>query len=263
MRRKILSIVALALIPVPLVYSQSQSEASKSRTFDPRDVFVIWSPPSRQLSRQAGSSNQKVSNAPEPPLTAWAKEHLVFKNGITHGTNINPAGEYPGQNCDPIGVPAQYAYNFLYPMELVQAQGRIYQFFEYHREWRVIWMDGRSHPKDPDPSYMGDSIGKWEGDTLVVDTVGFNGKEFLDQNVDHRMSDAFHLVERFRRISYDVLQIDMTLYDPKAWGDVPWTGWVRNYQFKPSEQLQEFICTTEENSRFDQNVLHPITSPNK
>jgi hypothetical protein len=111
--------------------------------------------------------------------------------------------------------------------------------FEYDHFVRHIYTDGRSHPADPNPSWMGDSIGTWEGNTLVVDTVGFNDKSWLD-NDGHPHSEDLHLEERIRRVSHDALAIDVTIDDPKAYTKA-WTAhW--NYELKPGWDLGEMIC---------------------
>jgi len=104
----------------------------------------------------------------------------------------------------------------------MQLPGRVIMFFEYDHFVRQIFTDGRSIPKDLIPSWMGDSIGTWEGDTLVVDTVvsttkpGSMGKAI-------RTADELHLVERIRRVSHDALSIDFTIDDPKAYTK-PWVS---------------------------------------
>ena len=87
-------------------------------------------------------------------------------------------------------------------MEIAHIPGRVLMLFEYDHFVRNIFTDGREHPKDLNPSWMGDSIGKWEGDTLVVDTVGFNDKTWLD-NDGHPHTEDLHVVERIRRVNHD------------------------------------------------------------
>jgi hypothetical protein len=187
---------------------------------------------------------------PEPPLTAWAREHL------TTGTAAHRTAA-PRGTCEPVGIPAQFWHTQLAPFEFVTAPGRIIQFFEHHREWRTIWL-GRGHPKDPAPSYMGDSVGTWNGDTLVVDTVGFNGRNAVEPvGVDHRMSDAFRLVERWRRPSSGRLELELTYFDPKAWGSRPWGGLKKMFLLQPGMQLMEDYCSVEDNAAFDEKFVAP------
>jgi hypothetical protein len=111
--------------------------------------------------------------------------------------------------------------------------------FEYDHFVRHIYTDGREHIKDFPGTYMGDSIGKWEGDTLVVDTTGFNDKTWLD-NDGHPHSEDLHIVERMRRVDHDTLTIDTTIEDPKAYTK-PWGGHAV-YELKPDWSLGEMIC---------------------
>jgi hypothetical protein len=139
--------------------------------------------------------------------------------------------------CYPPGVPRIYLFNV--PMEIFAVPGRVLIVHEFGHYIRQIWTDGRPHPSDPNPSWMGDAIGRWEGNTLVVDTIGFNDKTWLDQ-VGHPHSDALHLVERIRRTAPDMLQIDFTFDDPKAYTK-PWTG-TKQFKLRPDWQISEYVC---------------------
>ena len=105
-----------------------------------------------------------------------------------------------------------------------------------HRE---IFLDGRPLPKDPDPSWYGYSVGKWEGDDLVVDSIGFNGKGWLDIN-GHPTTDALHVIERYRRKDFGHLSIDITIDDPKAYTK-PWTVH-EEPRLLPDTELLEAVC---------------------
>src|SRR5215472_2684314 len=109
------------------------------------------------------------------PMTAWGEER--FKSSrATHGPNMvaSTTSTEPIVNCLPPGVPGIFTVS-IYPMEIMQVPGRVIMFFEYGNYVRQIFTDGRKH-QSLTPTWMGDSIGKWEGDTLVVDTNGFNDK---------------------------------------------------------------------------------------
>ena len=120
-------------------------------------------------------------------------------------------------------------------------------FFEFNHFVRQIYTDGRKHFTDLGPTWMGDSIGAWQGDTLVVDTIGFNDKTWIDR-MGHPHSEDLHVVERIRRVSQDTLQIDLTINDPKAYTK-PWGGRL-NFQLRPGWNITELVC--EDNITFNE-----------
>jgi hypothetical protein len=250
----------LAVLTISSAVTVAQTAAKTAtvqddkRPFDPHDLSGVW-----RLPMTPKSNLLFRSQMPEPPLTQWGKDH-IFPGGITHGSHITVSGGFPGQNCDPIAAPAQFSYLRFYPIENIQLPGRIHQVFELHREWRDIWID-KEHPKDLSPTYMGDSVGKWDGNTLVVDTIGYNGKDFVTEDVDHPMSTEFHLVERYTRTSYNTLVIEMTFSDPKVWGDKVWTGFTRTLKLQ-DDQLEEWICVPEVDSEFNQKIMKPTYGSN-
>jgi hypothetical protein len=130
-------------------------------------------------------------------------------------------------------------------MQIVQIPGQVLMLFEYDHYIRRIYTDGRPHDVDQGPLWMGDSIGKWEGDTLVVDTTNFNDKTLLDR-VGRPHSTALHVVERMRRIARNSMEIDFTIEDPKAYTK-PW-GTKLIFDQKPDWKIMEQVC--EDNSGF-------------
>jgi hypothetical protein len=110
--------------------------------------------------------------------------------------------------------------------------------------WREIYMDGREHPKNPEPSYLGHSVGHWDGETLVVDTVGFNERFWISrEGIPH--TTALHTSERFTRQDYDTLKYEITIDDPGAYTK-PWSGGFL-IRWSPDEELYEYMC--QENNR--------------
>jgi hypothetical protein len=251
----------------------------KTEAFNPRDLSGIWwvaDPGPEKLmarGRQGDASKCQTCHIPdhtepEPPLTPWAKEHLLLPDTMSEGAAHAPAktdgasmGAPQRNECDPIGVPAQFWYTQLAPFEFVTASDRIFQFFENRREWRAIWLN-RGHPASLDPGYMGDSVGKWDGNILVVDTIGYNGKDMIEPvGVGHLMSDAFHLVERWQRVSREKIKLDATYYDPKAWGDKPWGGLKMEFVIQPNMHIEESYCSPEENVKFEERFIKPAAAP--
>ena len=178
--------------------------------------------------------------AEEPDMTPWAKEKFEEtkpSNGPRTHTlkeTDDPVLKY----CYPPGTPRIYLQPF--PMQIVQTPKEVIILFEYDHTVRHIYTDGRPHSPDLTPSYMGDSIGHWDGDTLVVDTVGFNDKTWLDRD-GHVHSDQLHVIERFTRTGPSDLQIAITMEDPKALVK-PWQTTLY-YQLKPDWNLMEQVCT--------------------
>ena len=178
-------------------------------------------------------------------MTPWAVAKFkaakpnVGPNAVTLAETNDPIVK-----CFPPGVPRIYLIR-AEPLEIMQAPGRVVMLFEYDHFVRHIFMDGRQHLKDLPGTWMGDSIGKWEGDTLVVDTTGFNDKTWLD-NDGHPHTEDLHLLERIRRVNHDTLTIDLTIDDPKAYAK-PWGGHFV-YELKTGWDLGEMVC--EDNATF-------------
>ena len=214
----------------------------------PPDLSGIW----RRSRRPPDNSRQytifelamTITNE-EPSMTPWAL--AKFK---ANRPNIGPnavslaKSNDPVINCFPPGVPRIYLQRGE-PLEILQVPGRVLMFFEYDHFVRQIYTDGRQHPKDLPLTWMGDSIGRWEGDTLVVDTIGFNDKTWLDL-VGHPHTEALHLVERVRRVNHDSLTIDILIDDPKAYTK-PWGGHA-TFDLKPGWNIGELVC--EDNGTF-------------
>ena len=128
--------------------------------------------------------------------------------------------------------------------KIVQTPSLIVQLMEGDPHFRQIYLDGRAHPKDLDPTWMGHSIGKWEGDTLVIDTVGFNDKSWLPNMMPH--TDKLHIVERYSRPDLAHLNIHIRIEDPGTLKK-PWN--VRMvWELTPDEEVPEFVCN--ENNKF-------------
>ena len=175
-------------------------------------------------------------------LQPWAEEKCkvigcgqgVNVAGVPTGRQYDETAEPVFSRCAPKGFPRSLLGG---PFEIIQTPGRVLMLWEHRDSLRQIWMDGRKHPEDP-YLWMGHSIGRWDGDTLVVDTVGFNDHTWLD-DAGHPHSDALHVVERIRRTNQNTLQIDLVFEDPKTFTE-PFRERLE-YQLRPGAQLEENV----------------------
>jgi hypothetical protein len=191
------------------------------------------------------------------PMTPWGEARFKAANSVYRSSSPSTVLSDPIFSCSPPGVPRIYLLNF--PVQIVQVPGQVLMLFEFDHFVRRIYTDGRPHDKDSGPLWMGDSIGKWEGDTLVTDTAGFNDKTTLDRE-GYPHSDAMHLVERIRRVDHDNLVDVLTVEDPKAYTK-PWSATL-NFRLRPDWKIMEHIC--EDNVSFlDFNKKATATPKNK
>ncbi len=149
-------------------------------------------------------------------------------------------GDYTG-SCMPFGLIRSV--NAPYPVQIMQSDKYVALLFETNTWFHVVPVDGRDHPKEPEPTWFGNSIGKWDGDTLIVDTIGFNGYTRLD-TIGHPHSEALHMVQTFRRTDVDHMAYTVTIDDPKMYTK-PWKN-ERTFGLMQGE-LIEYSC--EENNR--------------
>jgi hypothetical protein len=196
-----------------------------------------------------------------PPLTPWGQARLDAARPLVGPKAIPGEENSPSLKCDPDGPPKLL--NHPNPFEIVQIPGRMFMFFEEQHIWRTIWADGRELPKDPDPSYLGYAVGKWEGDTFVVDTIGFNDQQWVDPYGNPR-SEQTHLTERYRRLNHDTLELQVTIDDPKSYTKA-WASPPKLHKLEPGWEIAEWFCVVDEDHAYDQVVRKPagVAPPSK
>src|SRR5213594_3762530 len=175
------------------------------------------------------------------PMQPWAA--ALFN----HRGQVELSRHFPYTRCLPTGP---MIHSFPAPWKLIQAPGLVAILYENSMTYRQIFTDGRALSKDADPAFMGYSVGHWDGDTLVVETTGYNDKTWLDFS-GHPHTDALRMTERFRRIDIGHLEIQFTFDDPKAYTK-PWTVTINPQLFMDGDLL-ESICTDNEKD------LHRVT----
>jgi hypothetical protein len=169
-----------------------------------------------------------------PPLVAGAEKFRIVRGGddVRGRTTLTT-----GNDCKPLGVPQTYITP--YPFQIVQTPKQILIIYEYPNAIRWIPIDGRPHDIDPDPTWMGSSVGHWQGDTLIVDVIGFNDKTEVHGFMH---TDALHVVERFTKLANGDLQYAVTVEDPNVW-QTPWVLPARTFRLRPElENVSEFVC---------------------
>ena len=192
----------------------------------------------------------------KPPMTPWGEAKFnshIPALGIRGSTHPNDTTTF---KCLPPGVPRIYREPG--SMQIFQGPGLVAQLFEFNHLIRVIYTDGRKHPEDVKdfPTWMGHSIGHWEGDTLVVETVGQNDKTWIDR-VGNPHSESLRVLERIRRVDANSMQIDITIDDPVAYKE-PWKTPQITYRLDPTAEFVEQIC--EDKGDYDE-VLENLTKP--
>lgn len=189
-------------------------------------------------------NNNLVPEGSEAPMRPWAAEvytHRLATQGF----------ERPGSRCMPHGTPdAMTVYNF----KVLQLPEVMVHLYEEMHTYRQIHTDGRPLPVDPDPAWYGYSIGRWDGETFVAETAGFRGDDgtWLDNN-GHPHTEALRLTERFRRINWGRMEVDVTVDDPKAYSR-PWNAQTIRLNQQPDTELLEHLCENNRSFATLQNI---------
>ena len=172
------------------------------------------------------------------PVDPGKPEPLPWAEALLKERAANNAKDAPGAHCLPRGITNAGA---LFPYRLVQTPSLLIMLFEddipSHRQ---VFLDGRSHPKDMDPKWMGHSVGHWDGDTLVIDTVGFDDRSWITAQ-GHPHTEKMHVIERFRRPDLGHLEIEFTIDDPTAYAK-PWII-KRVSDLDTHDEIGEYVCT--------------------
>jgi hypothetical protein len=216
------------------VAGTTEAASDTAATAAKREVPTIGGKPDLSgVYNFGGGGRPGAPGADAPPaLKAGAEKFKVVRGP-------NDSGLY--SDCMPTGVPG--AYSVPYQWQIVQGPDKVVILYEYPHLFRVIPTHGGPHQADLDPTWMGDSIGHWEGDTLVVDVTAFNDKTELPGGFKH--TESLHVVERFRRADFDSLQYEATVEDPNVF-EKPWKM-TRTFALRPElEKVDEFVC---ENNR--------------
>jgi hypothetical protein len=249
MRAHIAAVALLLTTSVPLIHAQwdpypwknmprkpdgsVDMNAPARRTADGHpDLSGFWMPldPVKHLLNLA--ADLPPNSVPMQPWAEAAYKERIETNGKDH----------PGVRCLPSGIPEKN--NIPDGLKVVQTPDLTLFLHESRTIYRQIFTDGRPLPRDAQPTWMGYSIGRWEGDTFVVETIGQNGKTWLDMR-GLPATESLHVTERFARPTIGRMNIDVTIDDPKAYTK-PWSVQL-TWRLVPDTDLIESIC--EENNK--------------
>jgi len=249
------TLLIAALVVAPLAAQESANPPAPSKPPVPRtadghpDLSGVWQGGGASgLAFAIGSENAKaarptdsaVATAPAavvrpkftPPYQDWI---LPQVQELRARRNIDD----PQSRCLLVGVPR--ITNEPLPIKIIQTKDEITFLYETFHAFRVIPTDGRPHPDDVDPSFMGDSVAHWDGDTLVVDVTNFNDKTWLGVGGATLHTTALHVIERYTRTAFDTINYQVTIDDPKAFTHT-WSPPPTFLSLRPGERLHEYEC---------------------
>jgi hypothetical protein len=189
----------------------------------------------------------RIADLGNPNLKPWVKEHMKKGNEDVLAGKI---GFTPRSSCRPAGVPGFMSFGRFTPVFLIQSPKEVLIVFESDQQVRRVYLDV-PHSENPQPSWYGESVGHYEDDTLVVDTIGMNDKTFVD-NYRTPHTERLHVVERWRVVEDGkVLEVRFTVDDPDAFYE-PWSA-MQRYR-RVAQPLREEICAENNQHLFDYHI---------
>ena len=218
--------------------------------FDPHDLSGVW-----------GNNGIELDVKNVPPFTPLGEQMFEATRSEIPTTNSKDGMLI----CDPLGYPRLFAYN--YGFQFVMLPDRVLQFFEWGHTWRDIWTDGRKLPDDPpQPRWLGYAVGRWEGDTLVVEGYGYDDRSWISEDRRNRIrgfphTDQMRTIERYRRTSYGTLEAEVTITDPKIFTR-SWTT-KGKVELRPNAELWEYFCVPSESDDYNKRLIDAARQSNK
>jgi hypothetical protein len=247
-RLLVASALLLAVCAAPLISATAQRGAAPTpgakripRAADGKpDLSGVWitgalglligDQEARAIQQADAAAGRKPLVREPPPYKPEAearRQYYLSRRGI----------DDPMARCFISGVPRITTRPL--PFQIIQMKGQVILLYEAHHAFRIVPTDGRPHPDDIEPSFNGDSVAHWEGDTLVVDVIGFNEKTWL-AGVGTIHSDKLRVTERYTRDTFDTILYDVTMDDPEVFTK-PWHEH-EIFRLRPNERLREYEC---------------------
>jgi hypothetical protein len=231
---------------------KSREAAAKATppAYTPHDLSGLW----------WGPRNSPLMGNPLPSMTAWGKAQYETHHPSRGPRAVVPAlTDDPMAHCDPLGYPRNL-YIDTRSYEFIQLPNKIVQIFEWAHASREIYTDGRKLPNtdDADPLWYGYAVGKWDGDSFVVDSTDYDTRAWIDSEGDPR-SESGVLHEVYKHPDAMTLELTMTYTDPKAY-TAPWVGGKQTYHLqlpKGIAMIKEEYCVPDEEMSFNEGVRNP------
>jgi len=212
-------------------------------------VSIVRTDPARPYvpNGTGAQPTYRIADLNNPNLKPWVKERMKKDNDEVLAGKI---AFTPRSSCRPAGVPGFMSYGRFTPVVFVQSPKEVVIIFESNQEVRRVYLDV-PHSENPRPSWYGESVGHYEGDTLVIDTIGMNDRTFLD-NYRTPHTEKLHVVERWRMVDDGkVLEVNFTVEDPDAFYE-PWSA-IQRYR-RMQQPLREEICAENNQHLFDYHI---------
>jgi hypothetical protein len=243
--------------------AERSKEKVDTRKFNPHDISGVWSGDLGDL----GGNGTPLDIKAAPPFTPYGQK--LYQATISDSAEWS--SKDPRNLCDPMGFPRSYTYN--YGIEFIQLPGRTLEFFEQGHFWRTIYTDGRKLPPNPPiPRFFGYAVGRWEGDTFVVESNGYDDRSWIEgengrRNPEKRQagfphSDEMQVVEHYKRLNYGLLQTDITIIDPKVY-TAPWKSGPAQITLIPNSELAEHPCVPSDEIDFNNRNTTPALNTAK
>jgi hypothetical protein len=249
-----------AIVAVAAVVAAARLQAQPE--FDPRDLSGHWDRSSSIESfanTPGGTRGVEQPGSREAPFTP-AGRAAFDANKPGYGPRRAMARNDPMGRCEPLGLVRNLVAEIVAPhatFEIVQTPTRILQMFEYRHDWREIFMDGRALPEGADlyPKWNGFSVGRFEGDELIVESVGFDGRSWLDK-LGYPHSEGMRVEERYRRIDAETLELVVTITDPAFYTE-PWRSDAKTFRLnraKAARWDEQIYCIPAEEMTYQDLV---------
>ena len=258
-----LSLPTPAAAGPPLAQQEAEVETAAIR-FDVHDLSGIWVSVAEGL---------ETIGPNVPPMTPEGMAKLNERISADAPGLASPLlSNDPQFGCNSQGFPRLWLDREV--IENIHLEGRLLQLSQWEGTLREVWMDGRELPSGENlenlgPAWYGHSVGEWQGDTLVVNTVGLDERNWIDDDFGHPYSSEARIEERYRRVGPDVIALQFTLYDPKYY-TAPWVGDIKPWRRLPREMVTHFgwyglfsgvteaICAPMNENDFKINSIDPV-----